>query len=62
MKEAFLSAALERAQSGHAELDAEFAKAVLGQVEQLREHITKMKTPERLSTMEPPTGRVGFNA
>ncbi len=62
LKEAFLSAALERAQSGHAELDAEFAKAVLSQVEQLREHISKMKTPERLSTMEPPTGRMGFNA
>ena len=62
LKEAFLSAALQLAQSGQSALDEEFAKAVLGQVEQLREHITKMKSPERLSSMEPPAGRVGFGA
>lgn len=62
LKEAFLSAALQLAQSGQADLDEEFAKAVLGQVEQLREHITKMKSPDRLSSMEPPQRSVGFGA
>ncbi len=62
LKEAFLSAALLRAQSGKADLDSEFAASVLQQIEQLREHIAKMKTPDRLSTMEPPSGRMGFGA
>ena len=62
LKEAFLSAALLRAQSGKADLDSEFAASVLTQIEQLREHIAKMKTPDRLSTMEPPSGRMGFGA
>ena len=62
MKEAFLSAALLRAQSGKADLDSEFAASVLTQIEQLREHIAKMKTPDRLSTMEPTSGRMGFGA
>ena len=62
LKEAFLSAALLRAQSGKADLDSEFAASVLTQIEQLREHIAKMKTPDRLSTMEPTSGRMGFGA
>jgi hypothetical protein len=60
LKEAFLSAALERAQSGHSNLDSEFATAVLKHVAELREHIAKMKTPDRLSSMEAPQGRMGF--
>jgi hypothetical protein len=60
LKEAFLSAALDRAQSGHTELDSEFATAVMAQVEQLREHIARMKAPDRLSVMEPPRSGMGF--
>ena len=62
LKEAFLSAALLRAQSGKADLDSEFAASVLTQIEQLREHIAKRKTPDRLSTREPTSGRMGFGA
>jgi hypothetical protein len=62
LKEAFLSAALDRAQKGHTELDAEFGNAVLAQVEQLIEQIARMKTPDRLSTMDAPRGSLGFGA
>jgi AAA+ superfamily predicted ATPase len=51
LKEAFLSAALERAQSGDLVLDARFGEAVIEQIDSLREYLKKIKTPDRLGEM-----------
>ncbi|MBV9469482.1 MAG: ATP-binding protein [Abitibacteriaceae bacterium] len=51
LKEIFVSAALQRAQAGAMILDEQFAKAALAQVEELRQHIKRMKNPDALSVM-----------
>ncbi len=51
LKEAFVSAALERAQEGATVLDETFARAVVGQVEELRAHLKRLKNPEALAAM-----------
>ena len=58
LKEAYLSAALERAQTGTAVLDAGYAEAVLAQVEELRAHLRRMRDPDALAEMatETPLG------
>ncbi len=51
LKEAFVSAALQRAQDGADRLDDRFADAVLGQVDELRAHLKRLKDPEALADM-----------
>jgi hypothetical protein len=51
LKEAFTSAALQRAQSGAMVLDEAFATAVLAQVEELRIHLKRAKSPDAMATM-----------
>lgn len=51
LKEAFLSAAMTRAQSGAFVLDAAFAGAVLAQVDELKAHLKRMKNPDKLGDM-----------
>ena len=51
LKEALVSAALERAQAGASVLDEEFARQVLEQVEELRGHMKKLKNPDALGEM-----------
>ena len=52
LKEAIVAAALQRAQAGSAALDEEFAYAILGQVEELRQHLRRMKDPDALAEMQ----------
>lgn len=51
LKEAFTSAALQRAQAGAMVLDDQFAAAVLAQVGDLREYLRNMRDPEALAEM-----------
>ena len=51
LKEAFLAAALQRAQAGATDLDALYAEAVLEQVEELRAHQKRMRDPDALAEM-----------
>ena len=51
LKEAFLAAALQRAQAGATHLDAQYAEAVLEQVEELRAHQKRMRDPDALAEM-----------
>ncbi len=51
LKEAFVSAALQRAQDGADVLDEQFAAAVLAQVEELKTHLKRMQDPEALAEM-----------
>jgi hypothetical protein len=48
LKEAFISAALDRAQEGAVVLDQSFASAVLDQVATLRHHLQQVKDPDSL--------------
>jgi len=59
-KEVFLSAALQQAQEGLAQLGAPFAAAVLAQVDELRAHLKRMDDPEALAEMSASGGAVGF--
>lgn len=49
LKEAFVSAALQRAQSGAHILDQTFAAAVLAQVDELRHHLQRLRDPDALA-------------
>ncbi len=60
LKEALVSAALERAQEGATILDDEFALQVLEQVEELRAHMKKMKNPDALGEMRSMDDAIGF--
>ncbi len=60
LKEALVSAALERAQEGATLLDDAFAQAVLAQIEELRGHLKKMKNPDALSEMRSVDDVIGF--
>ena len=60
LKEAFVSAALERAQEGATTLDAQFAQSVLTQVDELRAHLKRMDDPEALAEMTTGGGALGF--
>ena len=61
LKEAFLSAALESAQSGAVTLDDTFGRAVLSQVEELKAHLKRMDDPEALAEMTASgSGGMGF--
>jgi len=60
LKEAFVSAALERAQEGATVLDAQFAKSVLAQVDELRAHLKRMDNPEALAEMTTGGSGLGF--
>lgn len=60
LKEALVAAALERAQAGASALDEEFARQVLAQVEELREHMKKMKNPDALGEMRSVDDVIGF--
>lgn len=51
LKEAFLSAALERAQRGEVTLDSHFGESVLAQVDSLRRYLKKVKNPDSLGDM-----------
>ncbi len=51
LKEAFLGAALQQAQTGTMVLDEVFAGAVLKQVDELRQHLKKMQNPDALAEM-----------
>ncbi len=60
LKEALVSAALERAQAGATRLDDAFASAVLEQVEELRGHLKRLKNPDALSEMRSLDDVIGF--
>ncbi len=60
LKEAFISAALSRAQNGATILDEHFAEAVLEQVTELKAHIKKAKNPEALAEMRSGDDTIGF--
>lgn len=49
LKEIFVSAALQRAQEGATVLDEQFAAAVLAQIDQIRQHLQRMKNPAALA-------------
>ncbi|MBV9848759.1 MAG: ATP-binding protein [Armatimonadetes bacterium] len=52
LKEAFISAALQRVQDGETLLDDLFAVAVLEQVNELHAHLKRMRDPDALSEMQ----------
>jgi AAA+ superfamily predicted ATPase len=60
LKEAFVSAALERAQEGATTLDDGFARSVLAQVDELKAHLKRMDDPEALAEMTTGGGALGF--
>ena len=60
LKEAFVSAALQRAQDGAAVLDNDFAAAVLQQVDELRSHLKRMDDPEALAELTASGSSLGF--
>jgi len=60
LKEALISAALQRAQQGDLILDNRYAAAVLTQVAELRAHLTRTKNPQALAEMSSDQERVGF--
>ncbi len=60
LKEAFVSAALERAQEGAATLDDGFARSVLAQVDELKAHLKRMDDPEALAEMTTGGSALGF--
>ena len=60
LKEAFVSAALSRAQAGATQLDEHFAGAVLEQVGELKAHLKKVKNPDALAEMRSGDDAIGF--
>ena len=60
LKEAFTSAALSRAQAGALILDAQFAGAILTQVEELKAHLKRAKDPEAMTVMSGENEGIGF--
>lgn len=62
IKEAFVSAALERAHEGAAILDEEFARSFLKQVKALKGYLRESRSPERLADIHGSLGRApGFH-
>lgn len=59
LKEAFIAAALSRAQAGAFTLDDTFGAAVLAQADELREHLKRMRDPDALAEMTTGDG-MGF--
>ncbi len=49
LKEVLVSAALQRAQDGATVLDEQFGTAVLAQIDQIRQHLQRMKNPSALA-------------
>jgi hypothetical protein len=60
LKEAFLAAALQRAQEGALVLDEAYAEAVLAQAAELREQLRAMRDPEALAEIGSGLAPVGF--
>ncbi len=60
LKEAFVSAALERAQEGATILDDQFAQSVLLQVDELKAHLKRMDDPEALAALTAGGSALGF--
>ena len=60
LKEALISAALECAQDGAKVLDKSFAAHALAQVEQLRDHLKRLKKPDALGEMRSLDDVIGF--
>lgn len=60
LKEAFVAAAISRAQAGATVLDDEFAAAVLAQLGELRAYLKKAKTPDSLAEMRSSDDNIGF--
>ena len=60
LKEAVISAALQSAQDGAKVLDESFAAHVLAQVEQLRDHLKRLKNPDALGEMRALDDVIGF--
>ncbi len=60
LKEAFVSAALERAQEGVTVLDDQFVRSVLTQVDELKAHLKRMDDPEALAEMTTGGSGLGF--
>jgi ATP-dependent 26S proteasome regulatory subunit len=60
LKEALISAALERAQAGATMLDEDFTRQVLEQVDELRAHMKKLKNPDALGEMRSLDDVIGF--
>jgi hypothetical protein len=61
LKEAFIAAALERAQAGAMRLDEEFGKAVLRQVKELAAHLKRLRNPEALAEFLGTDSGLGFS-
>lgn len=60
LKEILLSAALEQAQAGATILDGRFVAAALAQVDEMRQHLKKMRDPEALADLSANGHAVGF--
>ena len=60
LKEAFVSAALSRAQEGATVLDERFAKEVIEQLGELKAHLKKVKNPDSMAEMRSSDDAVGF--
>ena len=60
LKEAFVAAALQSAQHGAAVLDDGFAATVIAQIEQLRAHLKRLKSPDALAEMHSIDDVIGF--
>jgi hypothetical protein len=60
LKEAFVAAALSRAQEGAAILDEKFAREVASQVKELKAHLKKSKKPDALAEMRSSEDNIGF--
>jgi AAA+ superfamily predicted ATPase len=60
LKEAFVSAALQRAQEGATILDDLFAQSVLAQIEELKAHLKRMDDPEALAELTTGGSALGF--
>ena len=60
LKEAFVSAALQRAQEGATVLDEQFAQTVLTQIEELKAHLKRMDDPEALAELTTGGSALGF--
>ena len=60
LKEAFVSAALQRAQEGATTLDDQFADSVLLQVDELKAHLKRMDDPEALAELTASGSSLGF--
>jgi len=60
LKEAFTAAALEQAQAGETALGERFARGVLAQVRELRDHIRRSRDPEDLASMRTSADAIGL--